>query len=357
MTTAAPPTTRPRDYRLLGAESVRAAERGLVSARWYQTPIPRSRMKELMARRDGPAIRDTVIWLGLMLASGIGGLLTWGTWWALPCFVVYGVLYGSSGDSRWHEAGHGTAFKTRWMNDVVYQLACFMILRSPTVWRWSHARHHTDTIIVGSDPEIVSQRPPDLVLLTTTFFGGKGGLGLVAAWTRHVRGKLTAAEKSFVPEAEWPKVYRVARIWAVLYVAVIALALATWSILPLMYIGLPSFYGAFMLLFFGLTQHAGLAEDVLDHRLNTRTVYMNPVFRFLYWNMNYHVEHHMYPMVPFHQLPALHAEMKADCPPPYPSCWAAYKEIVPTLLRQRKDPSYFVVRPLPVPASPAADAS
>ena len=63
---------------------------------------------------------------------------------------------------------------------------------------------------------------------------------------------------------------------------------------------------------FGLTQHAGLAEDVLDHRLNSRTVYMNPVFRFLYWNMNYHVEHHMFPMVPYHALPALHAEMKAD---------------------------------------------
>ena len=50
-------------------------------------------------------------------------------------------------------------------------------------------------------------------------------------------------------------------------------------------------------LYFGVTQHLGLAEDVLDHRLNSRTVYMNPFFRFVYWNMNYHVEHHMFPMV------------------------------------------------------------
>ena len=54
------------------------------------------------------------------------------------------------------------------------------------------------------------------------------------------------------------------------------------------------------------TQHAGLAEDVLDHRLNCRTVYMNPISRFIYWNMNYHVEHHMFPMVPYHALPRLH---------------------------------------------------
>ena len=42
----------------------------------------------------------------------------WGTWWCVPFFFVYGVLYGSSSDSRWHECGHGTAFRTRWMNDV-----------------------------------------------------------------------------------------------------------------------------------------------------------------------------------------------------------------------------------------------
>ena len=39
--------------------------------------------------------------------------------------------------------------------------------------------------------------------------------------------------------------------------------------------------------------HAGLDEDVLDHRLNSRTVIMNPVLRFVYMNMNYHIEHHV----------------------------------------------------------------
>ena len=61
---------------------------------------------------------------------------------------------------------------------------------------------------------------------------------------------------------------------------------------------------------------------------------MNPVFRFLYWNMNYHVEHHMFPMVPYHALPRLHEVIKADLPAPYPSCWAAYREIIPAFLRQ-----------------------
>ena len=46
------------------------------------------------------------------------------------------------------------------MNDAVYQIACFMIMRNPVTWRWSHARHHTDTIIVGRDREITVMRPP-----------------------------------------------------------------------------------------------------------------------------------------------------------------------------------------------------
>ena len=86
---------------------------------------------------------------------------------------------------------------------------------------------------------------------------------------------------------------------------------------------------------------------MLDHRLNTRTVYMNPLLRLLYWNMNYHVEHHMYPTVPFHALPRLHELIGPGCPPPYPSLISAWREMFPIFVKQRKVPEYFVLRPLP----------
>lgn len=41
-------------------------------------------------------------------------------------------------------------------------------------------------------------------------------------------------------------------------------------------------------------QHAGLSDNVPDFRLCCRTMILNPFFRFLYWHMNYHTEHHMY---------------------------------------------------------------
>jgi fatty acid desaturase len=68
--------------------------------------------------------------------------------------------------------------------------------------------------------------------------------------------------------------------------------------------------------------------------------------------MNYHIEHHMFPTVPYYALPRLHEAMKADTPPPYPGILAAYREIIPALRRQMKDPAWHVVRPLPGNAKP-----
>jgi fatty acid desaturase len=225
-----------------------------------------------------------------------------------------------------------------------------MIMREPTIWRWSHARHHTDTIIVGRDPEIAAMRPPAMLRILSNIFA------IASSWTttknliRHAAGRLSAEERDFVPESEWPKVIVVARIWLAIHVAVIALALSLQSWLPLMYVGvLPTMYGGWLTVYFGISQHGGLADNVLDHRLNSRTIYMNPVFRFVYWNMNYHIEHHMFPLVPYHRLPALHEEVKADLPKPYASTIEAYAEIIPALIRQMRDPEYYVRRPLPAP--------
>ena len=162
-----------RDYSLVGPEAERSVAAGLASARWYTPPIPRAELKELMRRKDGPAIRDTLIWFAALIVSGSLGWYFWGSWAAIPFFLVYGVLYGSSSDSRWHECGHRTAFKTQWMNDAVYEIACFMVMREPEIWRWSHTRHHTDTIIVGRDPEIITPRPPEVVSLLLNIFALK----------------------------------------------------------------------------------------------------------------------------------------------------------------------------------------
>ena len=348
-----PPTAaiRLNDYSLVGKDTALAVEQGLAEATWYASPVPKEKMRELLQRRDGAAIRDTILWFALIIVSGWSGYHLWqaGSWWAAVPFVFYGVLYASTSDSRWHESGHGTAFKTDWINDVLYEIASFMVMRESTLWRWSHTRHHSDTIIVGRDPEIAVPRPPDILTFIFNFFG----LRTIPRYFRHVllhcTGRFTPEEKTYIPESEYEKVFLRARIYLLIYVAVIGLALYHRSILPLMFIGLPTLYGSWLMPIYGNTQHAGLAENVLDHRLNCRTVYMNPINRYLYWNMNYHLEHHMFPLVPYHNLPKLHELVKADMPTPYASTFEAWRELLPAVLRQVKDPAYCVKRKLPTP--------
>ncbi len=341
-----------RDYSLFGPDAKRAVESGLTAAEWYHTEVPRKVMKDLMARSDGPAIRDTIILYGSMIVLAGVGIALWPSWWSAPFWLAYGVIYGSASDSRWHECGHGTAFKTAWMNNAVYQIASFMIMRNSATWRWSHARHHSETYLVGRDPEIAVMRPPEMAKLILNFFGIIDVINFVPTLIRNAMSGPTAAEKTFVPQSEWGKVQRVAIIHLAIYVTTIIAAISWGSILPLMVIGLPRMYGAWHHIMTGLLQHGGLADNVIDHRLNSRTVLMNPISRFIYWNMNYHVEHHMFPMVPYHALPRLHEIMKADLPPPNRSIAQAFAEMWPAIKRQVQSEEYFIRRDLPPTAKP-----
>jgi len=345
------------DYSLTGVNSTLAIEKGLAEADWYQCPIPRETMRQLLVRRDGPAIRDTILWFALIIGAGYATYRLWGSWWAILPYTIYAVLYASTSDSRWHESGHGTAFKTDWMNNALYEIASFMVMRESVVWRWSHNRHHSDTIIVGRDPEIAVPRPPDLKAIVATFFCVKVYAAYFRAVLLHCTGSMSDAELTFIPATEFPRVYRNARIYAAIYATVIAVSIYERSVLPLMLAGFTNFFGTWLMPIYGFTQHAGLAENVLDHRLNCRTVYMNPIHRYLYWNMNYHVEHHMFPLVPYHALPTLHAAVKNDCPAPYTSIFNAWCEIIPAILRQIKDPAYHVRRRLPEAKTHITEAS
>jgi len=190
-------------------------------------------------------------------------------------------------------------------------------------------------------------RPANLPAVLSDFLYLFSGATEAAKIVRHALGIVTPGARDFVPESEWSGMIRTSRIYVGLVVATLGLAVALGNPLPILFIFLPRFYGAWFHQLCVLTQHAGLAEMVRDHRLNTRTVTMNRVCRFLYVNMNYHLEHHMFPMVPFHALPRLHHAIKAQTPPPYAGFLDAYREILPTLIRQSWDAAYFVRRPVP----------
>ena len=341
-----------RDYGLSGGnqdavklDGVRIESR--VEEQWWKPKLTRQQMREIMQRRDRPALWHFGLWFVLIGVSAYLAAISWGTWWAFPAFLIYGTIYTSS-DSRWHETGHGTPFRTHWLNEIVYYIASFMAIREAYMWRWSHSRHHTHTYFVGRDPEIQVQRPADLLKILLDFFYLRSGPPEVWRLVRNAFGRPNADVLDFVPQRELPKMYWSSRIHLAIIAAFAVWSLAIGSFLPMMFVLLPRFYGGWLQQLLSLPQHAGLGEDTYDHRENTRTVYVNPVFAFLYVNMQYHTEHHLMPMTPFHALPKLHEAVKDQMPPAYKSLWEAYRELIPALIKQATgDPGYRVMRPIP----------
>jgi len=317
-----------------------------VEAAWHACKVDRKLLKQLMQRSDAKGLRHFGLWLALLLASGGAAAWAWGTWWCVPAFAVYGLLYASS-DHYAHELSHGTPFKTRWLNEIFLYLCGFMTLHEVHYWRWSHTRHHTHTLIVGRDPEIGVPRPPNLVAIVSDLFFLQSGFKQMRNILSHAAGRITPDGQHFIPLGERAKVIRASRVFVAIWLLVILACVATHSWLPALLVGLPRFYGGALALLLNLTQHAGMPEGVHDHRLNCRSFRAGPVISFLYANMNYHVEHHMFPMVPFHALPQLHEAIRTQCLPAYASLWACWREILPALLRQRRDAQFAVERPLP----------
>lgn len=202
-----------RDYRIGGEETEKAFAKGLVNAEWYILPIQRERLKKLLVRKDGPAIRDTMIWLAVLIGTGALAYLSWGSWLMIPTFLLYGNIYILTASSRLHECNHGTAFKTTWMNDSVFQLAACMLLLQTRDWSWSHPRHHTDTIIVGRDPEIVAPKPPFWKNLFPQMFLFRA----LYVLTRRSFGYLTPSEKEFWIDSDAQLTIWEARVYLVIH--------------------------------------------------------------------------------------------------------------------------------------------
>ena len=335
-----------REYDLVKTAKQGGPIHGLVSPKWYQTPVDRLIMKKLLARQNSRPLLDILVYYVIMFASAWAAVLLTPSWFSIPFWLIYGVLYTSGSDARWHECGHGTAFKSAWLNRIVYHLACFMIIRNPVTWKWSHARHHTDTLLVGRDAEIALMMPPAAARLLLNLFGIPDAIDSLRRMAGHVIGRLQPDEALYVPEQVRKRAFAVARIWLCIYIATGLAAFTMQSIIPFLLIGGPRIYGAWHFNMTGFLQHGGMRDNVTDHRLNTRTVMMNPLSRFIYLNMNYHIEHHMFPLVPYYNLPKLHEVIKDDLPPPNSSIFSAYAEMLPVIWKQLQGNEVFIERNL-----------
>ena len=277
-------------------------------------PAPRidaRRLRELSARRDGPAVLRMTTHLGLILvlaAAGIAVSETRGWSWALPFMAAQGLLTAFL-FMPLHETVHRTAFRTEALNTVSGHL-CGLAICFPweyyRVFRWAHHRHTQDE---AHDPELAvmpSGGSPGQRLLA--FSGALQVYGRFRVLCRHALTGTSALP--WVPADKRALIAGEARLYLAAYAGLAAVSLLFRSPLILtVWLG-PLLIGQFALRPYLYTEHTGCGRSRSAFE-NTRTTYTNALIRWFAWNMPYHAEHHAYPSVPFHALPAANAMVAA----------------------------------------------
>ncbi|MBO9408746.1 fatty acid desaturase [Shimia sp. R9_1] len=256
----------------------------------------------LLSRSDAAGLRHLALYLGALLFCALWVGLRAPLWplMLLPFGLLWVFLFTLS-----HECTHDTPFATRWINRAVGH-ACALPLILPFTWfRAFHMAHHKFTNDPERDPELAGGPRPNTWRSYLLYLSG------LSYWQSAVKTLLQNAfgtlDAPYLPTRKHAAMRTEARILLTLY-ALIAASLLVSPLLFWVWI-LPSLIGQPFLRAYLLAEH-GRCPPVANMLENSRTTFTNRLVRFLAWNMPYHAEHHAFPNVPFHQLPALHEDLK-----------------------------------------------
>lgn len=313
---------------------------------WWRCDIARADLTPLLARSDRAGLLNLAAFLIPVIATGAAAVWLRGTLWSWLAFWAYGSIYGFC-NSLLHETHHATPFRSRSLNESVHKLAGLMAFRNPVYDRWIHTQHHNQTSRTGRDPELAHPSPVNAWKLALDLFWLRAALNNPVLLVKQAFGNENQIAFNTMPKSEWARVRSTARAMLAVYAALILVAIIFQTWLPLLLTYFAHIYGGFVPRAYSLTQHVGLDQDKDDFRLTTRTCLYNPIIGAWYWNMQYHIEHHMYPLVPFHHLPALHEAVKHEMPAPSPGVVAAWRDIIGCIRAQKHNPGFVIQPQLP----------
>ena len=308
------------------------------SSSWFIPKIDRKKLKALSKRSDWPGLIHFTIYYFSLFVFGYLSYLFWGSVLFFLFFFIYSAIYAFV-VANWHETVHRTAFKTRWINEIFYYISCFQSHSEPTSLRWSHSFHHSNTLKTQDqyDHEIEVSRPTDLLKFFLKFIPLSDFFYIhQSPFVNIIKlslGVISPTMKVASPKGEWQKIIRNARIYFFLWTIIIIFSYLINSWWPIIFYFLPTFIGRPVHFAVNVTQHLAAKFDSKDHRLSTHTIILNPVLSFYYWHMEYHIEHHMFPMVPSYNLKKLRKEIEDDLPAPFYGLFDFYKKVLPSLIK------------------------
>lgn len=357
-----------------------AQVRKSLQIKWYRCPIETARLHELLQRSNRRGFMQAGGHLALWLLTASMVYLCWVQAAWLPMLVAlmaHGIVSSFFVGVAPHELGHGTVFRTPWLNRVFLYLFSTISWWDPFDYASSHTYHHRYTLHPDADrenllPLVPNTRPGFLLqLMTFNLLTQKGRSfskgGLLAALQVTCLSALGRHGSMDTPSNEWlaalhrdqPNEFRKSIWWSrlllLLHGSVVVFSVLSGQWIFIFIVTLASFICNIQAYLVGLTQHCGLKENDSDFRKSVRSITVNPLLEFLYWHMNWHTEHHMFAGVPCYNLKKLHAAIRHDMPKPR-TLREAWREMLDTHKQQQTDPGYYFDTPLPGPAASASTA-
>jgi fatty acid desaturase len=309
---------------------------------WKRPTVDRDVLKALSARSTLNGLARIAYFVLLLAASAVATVYVSriNVWVAIPILYVYYFFYGF-----WvaivHELQHKTVFSERaeWLNEVFLYLVQTIVWNSPTYARISHRLHHRYTMVREVDPEtdwpeVITTRWLRNFLLSLVL-----RILVVGALIELVRSVKVQVERAAGRKDRMMREHctekditaiRIESLAIVLvHAAVVAAAIVFHAWWLLAFVALAWHIGSPMEILWHATKHIGRPYNVNDHRLNTRSVKVSGFIKLIFWGLDDHVDHHLYPVVPSRNLPKLHRILKRDLPDPDNvfGCWVEMFEI------------------------------
>jgi fatty acid desaturase len=226
-----------------------------------------------------------------------------------------------------HECVHRTAFASRRANVAVGWIAGVLSFYNSTFYWYFHSWHHRYTQDPARDPELMypkaDSRLAYLREVSSVNFWSRRMLDYPRLALGLVKGL------PFLPDGARHEIALSMSAQLLVYAAAAA-SVVLGSTMVLFYWFLPVVLAQPLLRAVLIAEHTGCSESP-DGLSNTRTTLAYAPLRRLMWNMPFHAEHHLYPAIPFHLLPAAHRVLRqhlAHVAPGYP---AANREILGAL--------------------------
>ncbi len=259
--------------------------------------------QRLTARSDAAGLRHLAGHMAAIILCSVGII------WAVPgwplLILIQGVLVCFLFTLA-HECTHQTPFRTPWINGAVGLISSGLIGMSFTWFRYFHLAHHKFTNDPARDPELAHGPRPDSWQSLTLYLSGWG------YWSGSLRQLWILAfrtpDEVYLPARQIPRMRVEARGLLTIY-SLAGLSLFFTPVLFWIWL-LPLVIGQPVLRLYLLAEH-GRCPPVANMFENSRTTFTTRLVRAVAWNMPYHAEHHAYPNVPFHALPALHRHARA----------------------------------------------